>query len=134
MPIFAVIGWQLISGFWGATLLPLIKAIPWQVWLAVGLFLGVLYYGHYSKKVGYAQCEVVYKTAALNEQMRQRTVAEAQIKQAQDDAVRAAQRAENVQGELDNAVNEVRKLKEANKVCIPAANTKRFIDAGRLRK
>lgn len=144
MPIALILGWQLFGGFFKSTIIPLLKAIPWQVWLALGIVVAFFIYGSVREKRGYARCEVVYETKIQQERLRQAGV----VAKVQEEATgREKLRIEELEAlrnehdrlktDAEALLNKMGKQPEGTKgsqvICLPESITDRFIAAERLR-
>jgi hypothetical protein len=124
MPIGLLIS---IAGSWFSSgLFPLLKKVPWQVWAAIAGVLAIMYYGHVREKRGFAKCHDAVVTATEVETKRRAEAAEASAAEAQSRASESAQRAKDLEGELNVTQKEVAKLKNAKVECLPGAITDRF--------
>lgn len=144
MPIPFILLWQLGGGFIKSTLIPLIKAIPWQVWVIAGVLVAFFIYGSVREKRGYARCEVVYETKIQQERLRQAGV----VAKVQEEATgREKLRIEELEAlrnehdrlktDAEALLNKMGKQPEGTKgsqvICLPESITDRFIAAERLR-
>lgn len=144
MPIPFILLWQLGGGFIKSTLIPLIKAIPWQVWVIAGVLVAFFIYGSVREKRGYARCEVVYETKIQQERLRQAGV----VAKVQEEATgREKLRIEELEAlrnehdrlktDAEALLNKMGKQPEGTKgsqvVCLPESITDRFLAAERLR-
>lgn len=133
MPLLALpVIWSWISSGWVAFILPLLKAIPWQVWAALGLIIAFLYYGHVREKRGYETCHIQVVTATRIEDARRLEAANATLLEAQSRAQESARRASSLEGELSDTQKQVQELKTAKTVCLPKSITDRY-GSGRVR-
>lgn len=126
IPLPFILGWQMISAFFTASILPLVRKIPWQVWAVVGVVVAFMFYGSYREHKGYRKCEIKTEQAAQKEIARQAEVAKSEVAKAKLREADANRRLEQVSKELDNVNEDVAKLKEANKVCLPKSVTDKF--------
>lgn len=115
--------WQIVTAFCGTTIWPLIKKIPWQVWVGLAAVLFVLWYGHYKENKGYNKCQIETKAAAQKEIDRQHVVALEAIAKAKKREEDANTKLETIEKELSDALTEAKKLKQANQVCLPSSVT-----------
>ncbi len=120
--------WQIVSASISTTIWPIIKKIPWQVWVGVVLVIGVLWYGHYKENKGYSRCELETKIAADKEVSRQKKIAQDAISEAIQRADKANQKLQITEKELNDVLIEASKLKQAKQVCLPTSIT------GKLRR
>lgn len=118
--------WLFGQGFIMSTVVPILKKIPWQVWLALVVVIAFFWYGHTREKRGYAACEVSYKLAANKEIIRQKTViAEANEKSARLEN-ELSSKATEINNAREQAVEEYRKTEKANAVCLDESITDRL--------
>jgi len=134
MPFLALpIIWSWVSSGWVAFALPLIKKIPWQVWLALGLLVAFLYYGHVREKRGYDRCHAQVVTATNKENARRLEAANESLIEANKRAQESARRASTMEEENAKLQGDVAKLKTAKTVCLPKSITDQY-GIGRVRR
>ena len=114
-----LIGWQWVAAFFSATLLPLLKKIPWQVWLALGLAIVFMVYGGYRERKGYAKCEAVTREAAIKERGRQEQIAKQELAKVLTREQEARERLDKTTEQIDALNKQVAELKTAKNVCLP---------------
>lgn len=133
MPVLIPIIWSWISSGWVAFILPLIKKIPWQVWAAIAIIIGVLYYGHVREKRGYEKCHQQVVTATNAEEARRLEAANAALSEAQSRAQESARRAQDMEDANVDLQKQVGQLKTAKTVCLPKSITDQY-SIGRMRR
>lgn len=126
-------GANIISALWGAVIFPILKAIPWQVWVIIAVVIAFLWYGHHEKAKGYEVCQQEQVVKTNQEIARQQRAADDAVKAAQQREAEALTQAGKTQEALDAAVEEASKLKTANQVCLPSSITKQFGGTRRVR-
>lgn len=105
---------------------PILKKVPWQIWVGIAAVIAVLWYGHVREKRGYARCQQQVKIATDHELARQNQVTQNALKDALDRARVAAQREQEANRNADKLQEEVDKLKEAGQKCLPKSITDRY--------
>lgn len=113
-------------GTGSAILGPIFKMIPWQVWVAIGCVIAVLWYGHVREKRGYEKCQTQVKIATDHELARQTQVNQSALREALKRAADAQVREQEANNERDKLQQDVDKLKEASQKCLPKSITDRY--------
>lgn len=129
--LYALIAWSWIKSFWQITLLPLVAKIPWQLWAALAVIIGFFYYGHVRESRALKECYAKVEQAKDLERRRQQEVSDKVVADAKQAEAEAQQEAGDMKERLDHALEDVAKLKEANRICLPKSVTDQF---GRVRK
>lgn len=124
--LYVWIAWAWVKSIWQVTLAPLLAKVPWQVWAGLASVVVVLYYGHVKEQKGIAKCQAQVEIAKNAEIQRQANVAAGAIANAKNEEAQAKQEAAILKGRLDNALQDISKLKDANKVCVPKSITDQF--------
>lgn len=123
MPVLATIAWQYASSFWLATLLPLLKKIPWQVWLALGILIAFITYGSYRERTGYHKCQVITQKAADAEKARQKQIAASELLKLANREKEAQEKLSQTTEQMNELSKQVAALKTAKNVCLPRSVT-----------
>lgn len=124
---------SLVTGFgWVSGIAKVLKFIPWQVYIALGLTIGVLYYGHWSREQGIQQGreEIVTITAkaAKAEVDRQAKEKDAIIQEEHQRAEEAVAANAQLQKEVDDAIAKANASPTAGRDCLPADSLRRLRD------
>lgn len=124
--LYGWIAWAWIKSIWQITLLPLLAKVPWQVWASLVVVVGFFWYGHVRENRALKECHAQVEQAKNRELSRQKEVSDRVVADAKKSEAIAQQEASEMKGRLDNALQDVAKLKDANKVCLPRSVTNKF--------
>lgn len=102
-----------------------VKLIPWQVWIAIGCLLGVLYYGHWKQNRGYEICQEETEKATIEELDRQHEESRKALEEANQRLAEAEQQNETLNSIIEDIQNAARDLPKDNKCKLPASITDR---------
>lgn len=117
------VAWAWVKSFWELTLIPIIAKIPWYVWVALVIVIAFLWYGHVREQRALKECYAQVEQAKNLEIQRQQEVADKVVQDAKKREEEAQNQSAKLQEDLNNALHDVAKLKEANKVCLPRSIT-----------
>ena len=124
--LYAWVAWAWIKSIWSVTLLPLLAKVPWQFWAGLAVILAFFYYGHVREKRALEACYAKVEQAKNTELDRQREVSDRVVADAKASEAEAQNEAKDTKERLDHALEDVAKLKEANRVCLPRSITDQF--------
>lgn len=122
--IWQAISW--VSWGWGGFLLPILKKVPWQVWVGIAGIIAVLWYGHVREQHGYEKCQAQVKEATDREVARQAQVSKEAIEASKTREAEASAKAQKASEERDAIESEFAKLKESKATCIPKSITDKY--------
>lgn len=114
MGALALYAWGFVRGA-----IPYIISVPRWVWVAGAIVVGFLYYGHSVSERVKAQQRAEQALQLQQERARQQRVANEAVHNATVKAQEAEKRAQTLEERLNEAVEEARKAKDAQRVCLP---------------
>lgn len=100
-----------------------LSSIPLKVWLAVVAVVVALYYGHYREQKGVEACQQAIRLATQKEKDRQQKVVDKVVEDSITQALEAQRQQEELERQVQDAMDKVRQFEKAGAVCLPAPIT-----------